>query len=175
MQMPELAAQKQQDKIDALTASVKEYGKAWISAFQAIGSGRNVWDEMAKAAKETLSLIAQEFAKYEIAQGVKSLAEGTWPPNPLALAAAGKHFAAAALFEVVAGASGGAKGGGGGGGSNSSGGDAAKLGAGASANTSPTKMEITFIQKTPDGREISRLRQAIQRQTDLAQPVRVTM
>jgi hypothetical protein len=36
-------------------------------------------------------------------------------------------------------------------------------------------MEITWIQKAPDGREIARTRQALQRAEDLAQPIRVTM
>ena len=50
-------------------------------------------------------------AVWETAQGIKCLAEGTWPPNPAAIAAAALHFEAAAEYAIVAG-SGGGKGGG---------------------------------------------------------------
>lgn len=51
-------------------------------------------------------------AAFEFAEGLADLAAGTWPPNPAALAAAGKHFVAAAAFRalgsVVSGGGGGA-------------------------------------------------------------------
>lgn len=58
-------------------------------------------------------------AEEQFASGLAALASGTWPPNPAAFVAAGKHFAAAAAFKAlgatVAGAFGGGGGGGGGG------------------------------------------------------------
>ncbi|HUE96518.1 MAG TPA: hypothetical protein VMN39_07645, partial [Longimicrobiaceae bacterium] len=54
-------------------------------------------------------------AEEQFASGLAALASGIWPPNPAALFAAGKHFAAAAAFKVLGGALGGALGGGGGG------------------------------------------------------------
>lgn len=55
-------------------------------------------------------------AEEQFAQGLAALASGIWPPNPAALAAAGKHFAAAAAFRALAGALGAPGVGGGGGG-----------------------------------------------------------
>jgi hypothetical protein len=42
-------------------------------------------------------------AVWETARGIASLAEGTWPPNPAAIAAAGLHFEAAAQYALLAG------------------------------------------------------------------------
>src|SRR5690606_30023226 len=53
-------------------------------------------------------------AEAEMAAGTAALAAGLWPPNPAALAAATKHFAAAALFRAIPGAIRGGFGGGGG-------------------------------------------------------------
>lgn len=52
-------------------------------------------------------------AEEQFASGLAALASGTWPPNPAALAAAGKHFAAAAAFRALGAALGGIGGGGG--------------------------------------------------------------
>jgi hypothetical protein len=99
--------------------AVSQYGQAWLAAFQAMGAGKNAFKEIEKAAVQTIANIAGKKAQSEAAEGVASLAAGTWPPNPAAIAAAGKHFAAAALFEVLAGAVGSVgSGGGGGGGGN---------------------------------------------------------
>lgn len=58
-------------------------------------------------------------AEEQFASGLAALASGTWPPNPAALSAAGKHFAAAAAFKAlgatVSGAISGGRGGVGGG------------------------------------------------------------
>lgn len=40
-------------------------------------------------------------AEEQFASGLAALASGTWPPNPAALSAAGKHFAAAAAFRTI--------------------------------------------------------------------------
>lgn len=44
-------------------------------------------------------------AIWEIAKGIACLAEGTWPPNPAAIIAAGLHFEAAAQYAILAGKS----------------------------------------------------------------------
>ncbi len=65
-------------------------------------------------------------AVWETARGIALLAEGSWPPNPAAIVAAGLHFEAAAQYAILAGSGGhhrgrGAAGGGGGGAQESSG------------------------------------------------------
>ena len=68
---------------------------------------------------------------WETAEGIKCLGEGTWPPNPAAIIAAGMHFEAAAQYAILAGkgssrrSSAGAGAGGAGGGGGASGGRAA--------------------------------------------------
>jgi hypothetical protein len=42
-------------------------------------------------------------AVWETARGIALLAEGTWPPNPAAIMAAGLHFEAAAQYALMAG------------------------------------------------------------------------
>ena len=42
-------------------------------------------------------------AVWETARGIALLAEGTWPPNPAAIIAAGLHFEAAAQYALLAG------------------------------------------------------------------------
>jgi hypothetical protein len=42
-------------------------------------------------------------AIWETARGIALLAEGTWPPNPAAIMAAGLHFEAAAQYALLAG------------------------------------------------------------------------
>jgi hypothetical protein len=44
-------------------------------------------------------------AVWESARGIALLAEGTWPPNPAAIMAAGLHFEAAAQYALLAGTS----------------------------------------------------------------------
>jgi len=45
-------------------------------------------------------------AVWETARGIALLAEGTWPPNPAAILAAGLHFEAAAQYALLAGTGG---------------------------------------------------------------------
>lgn len=89
---------------DGFAATEGVYGAA---AAAAAGVGRSI----------VAGLVAGR-AEEQVAQGVAKLAAGTWPPNPAAIAASTKHFAAAALFRaipgVVGGAISGAAGGGGG-------------------------------------------------------------
>ncbi len=61
-------------------------------------------------------------AVWETARGIALLAEGSWPPNPAAIMAAGLHFEAAAQYALLAGTGGHRRSaGGGGGGSRDSG------------------------------------------------------
>jgi hypothetical protein len=61
-------------------------------------------------------------AVWEVARGIGCLAEGTWPPNPAAIIAAGLHFESAAEYAILAGKSSARHGGGGGGGGSYRGG-----------------------------------------------------
>jgi len=54
-------------------------------------------------------------AVWETARGIALLAEGTWPPNPAAIIAAGLHFEAAAQYALLAGTGGHRRSAGGGG------------------------------------------------------------
>ena len=60
-------------------------------------------------------------AIWETARGIALLAEGTWPPNPAALIAAGMHFEAAAQYALLAGSGSHHRGAAGAGGSSRSG------------------------------------------------------
>lgn len=84
--------------------------------FEAIGSGKGVFESLSEAVKKSVSDTAKHEGQLEIGRGMAALATGTWPPNPVALAAAGKHFAAGAFLEALGGALGGGGGSGGGGG-----------------------------------------------------------
>ena len=59
-------------------------------------------------------------AVWETARGIALLAEGTWPPNPAAIMAAGLHFEAAAQYALIAGTGGHRRGASGGAGAGSS-------------------------------------------------------
>jgi hypothetical protein len=103
--------------------SIMDVGSAYEDMVSAIVSGQG--DLMKKGAAAALGFVRQvasALGDEQIAKGVADLAEGTWPPNPVAWAAAGKHFAAAALFKTLAGVSGGlgARAGGGSGGGGGS-------------------------------------------------------
>lgn len=138
---------------------------------------------MEKALLQPIESWLEATAIKEFVAGMAALA------NPFeGMFIAGPHFKAAAeasagavLVAAIGGIGGGSGGsagggGGGGGGSSSASNSATQLGAGGGgAAATPIPIEITFIQKTPDGREIARMRQALQRAQDLAQPIRVTM
>jgi len=63
------------------------------------------------ASKGLVGLIAGRRAQagveavWETARGIACIAEGTWPPNPAAIVAAGLHFEAAAQYALLAGSS----------------------------------------------------------------------
>lgn len=89
-----------------------------------VGFGKGIARSLIGGLKEYFNV---ERAK-EIAAGIGKLAAGTWPPNPAAIASAGKHFLSAAAWAAasgLAGAAAGAIGGSSGGGSFSGGGASA--------------------------------------------------
>ena len=106
---------QQKEKIEAAIKATQLYQDAWINVWTSIGAGTNVFKSFGKAAKQVIADVARSQAKEQMAKGVGKIAEGTWPPNPLALQSAAKHFAAVALFAALGGAAGGGQGYGGGG------------------------------------------------------------
>lgn len=70
-----------------------------------VGLVRNV-------ASQTLAALVKGKVEYHMAEGTGKLASGTWPPNPMAILSAMKHFAAAALFRAIPGIVAGGSGGG---------------------------------------------------------------
>lgn len=109
-------AETQKEQLQGIRDAAIQVSQDIMGAFQAIASGGNVFKSFADAGKKAIADIAGQFAKFEIAQGVKGLAEGTWPPTPEAIAAAELHFASAALFGAIGGLVSGVGGGGGSGG-----------------------------------------------------------
>jgi hypothetical protein len=117
----------------------------------------------------------------DTALGVSSLA------SPVTAGQAPGYFAAAqtaaegaALVGALAGlASIGGSGSSGRGGSSSSGGSSSAAQLGASSNGVPSnqmqRMEITVVYRAPDGKELQRTRQLLQRAVDLQQPLRVSL
>jgi hypothetical protein len=139
------SANQQAQAIAALKGDYKAMADAAIAAYRAMGEANaNYLKQLAdqhkaeqKAAEESLNaeiagvgelaegaarLIGSKRAYYgvkaaeEVAAGIECIAEGTWPPNPLALIAAGVHFESAAEWAKIAGTSArqGSSGGGGG-------------------------------------------------------------
>lgn len=103
-----------------------------------------------------------------------------WPLIPAALAGAGKSLAAAAVVSRLGGV------GGSGDSAGGSGGNTSTTGFGRGATTTdtmvrgsgsdrPVRIEMIVVQKAPDGRELTRQRQMIQRLDDRNQPLRVTL
>jgi hypothetical protein len=128
--------QSDRERIEAELAKLQEsaenvaggMSEAFAGFFEASRSGfedqGGVFAAAADAARGAGAAIVSELvrgrAEAEYAQGVAALAAGTWPPNPAAFAAAGKHFLAASLFQAIPGVIRGAARGGGGGGGGSS-------------------------------------------------------
>jgi hypothetical protein len=81
----------------------------------------------------------------EVAAGIETLAEGTWPPNPLAITAAALHFESAAQWAIVAGTSASRRGGGGGGTAAREGGSPGPLAAGATGRQVPMQPGVMPI------------------------------
>lgn len=108
---------------EEMTSALEGFFVSAATGFQAQGG---MWAAAGEAAREAGAAIVSGLvagrAEEQIAQGTAALAAGIWPPNPAALLAAGKHFAAAALFKAIPGVIRGGFGGGGGAGGASGGG-----------------------------------------------------
>ena len=119
------AWQAQQEVLKARAMQTAEgMTSAFETFFAASATGfagsEGVWASAGQAAREAGAAIVEGLVagrvEEQMAQGVAALASGIWPPNPAAILAAGKHFAAAALFRAIPGALRGSGGTGGGGG-----------------------------------------------------------
>jgi hypothetical protein len=85
-----------------MTRAFQPFWEGLLLGFQ---GAETVMDGFRQAAQgvgaAVVSALTEGYAEYHMAQGAGKLAEGTWPPNPAALAAAAKHFAAAAAFRAI--------------------------------------------------------------------------
>lgn len=111
------------DTADAMTSAFTTFFEASATGWDGMGG---IWAAAVGAAREAgasiVGVLVAGRAEEQVAAGTAALASGTWPPNPAAIAAAFKHFAAAALYRAIPGVirggfGGGGRGGGGGGGS----------------------------------------------------------
>jgi hypothetical protein len=99
------------DKIEAAAVRARtawdEFSDGVKQGFDEAGEAANGFAAgMAAGIINGIKAAAQFKAGEQIAEGTAKLAAGIWPPNPAALLAAGKHFAAAALFSALGGAAG---------------------------------------------------------------------
>jgi len=109
---------------DTATPVAEEMTQAFETFFTSTAEGfeaqGGIFASAAEAARGAgaaiVSGLIQGRAEEQMAAGTAALASGTWPPNPAAIAAAFKHFAAAALYRaipaVIRGGGGGRSGGG---------------------------------------------------------------
>jgi hypothetical protein len=94
-------------EISAATTQTEQHTSAVRRAALALRSQAAVGIEM--VGKGLAGIVAGRKAQagmeavWETARGIALLAEGTWPPNPAAIAAAGLHFEAAAQYALLAG------------------------------------------------------------------------
>jgi hypothetical protein len=125
-EMREAAEEEMAMFMDNVTMYAENITDVWTASFEAIGSGANVFQALRQAVGGTAKTVLTELTKgkvaYHMAEGIGKLASGIWPPNPLSLLSAGKHFLAAAAFKAIPGIAGGAI---------SGGGSAGSMGAGA--------------------------------------------
>ncbi len=116
----ELLQRRAGETAAGMTSAFDAFFAASASGF---ASSQDVWAAAGQAARDAGASIVEGLVagrvEEQMAQGLAALASGIWPPNPAALLAAGKHFAAAALFRAIPGA---IRGGGGGGSSGGFGG-----------------------------------------------------
>ena len=96
-------------EIATTTAQTDQHANAVQRAALALRSQTAAGAEMVTAG--LTGLVASRKAQagieavWETARGIALLAEGTWPPNPAAIMAAGLHFEAAAEYALLAGTS----------------------------------------------------------------------
>src|SRR5271157_4224428 len=94
-------------EITTTTAQTDQHANAVERSTAALRSQTAVGAEL--VGKGLAGLVAGRKAQagaeaiWETARGVALLAEGTWPPNPAAIMAAGLHFEAAAQYALLAG------------------------------------------------------------------------
>jgi hypothetical protein len=94
-------------ELTTATAQTEQHTNAVQRASLALQSQTAAGMEL--ASKGLVGLIAGRKAQagmeavWETARGIALLAEGTWPPNPAAIIAAGLHFEAAAQYALLAG------------------------------------------------------------------------
>lgn len=105
-----------------------EISGALQTAFEGMAQGFTAQEDVFATAVEAaraagagiVGALVHGRAEEQMAAGTAALASGTWPPNPAAIAAAFKHFAAAAIYRsipgIIRGGFGGGRGGGGAGG-----------------------------------------------------------
>lgn len=111
--MKELAA----ETAESMTGSFSNFFDAMTNGFDVTAAGMELLSDVAEGtAQAMIGELVKGKAEYHTAEGIGKLAQGTWPPNPAALASAGYHFAAAAAFKALPGIVGGIAGGAGGGG-----------------------------------------------------------
>ena len=146
---------RREERLDSLAAKAAITAEGMTSAFQTFFEASatgfkdagGVWDAASDAARGAGASIIEAFtagrAQTETALGVAALASGIWPPNPAAIAAGLKHFAAAALFRAIPGA---VRGGGGAGGGGAGGGlPQGAVGLSAPGSTQPPAMEVNIF------------------------------
>ncbi len=99
------------------SAQILETYTALVTGMRSTLDRANPFGEMIDQAKTTADFMRNGFrgvgesivsqliagrAQEQFAAGLAALAAGTWPPNPVAIAAAGRHFVAAAAFRALA-------------------------------------------------------------------------
>ena len=96
-------------EISAVTAETEQHSNAAQRAARALQAQTTAGVEL--MGRGLAGIIAGRKAQagveavWETARGIALLAEGTWPPNPAAIVAAGLHFEAAAQYALLAGTS----------------------------------------------------------------------
>jgi len=94
----------------AATAQTEQHAEALGRSTLALRTHTAAGEEL--VSKGLAGLVAGRKAQagveaiWETARGIALLAEGTWPPNPAAIMAAGLHFEAAAQYALLAGTGG---------------------------------------------------------------------
>ena len=153
------------DDLDRKTQAVAEgMTSAFQGFFQANATGfagqEDIWGAAAEAARGAGASIVEALVagrvEEQMAAGTAALASGIWPPNPAALLAASKHFAAAALFRAIPGT---IRGGGPGGGAGGAGIPRGALGSSAPGVEQPLGPEINIFldQLSPSDPDFQRV------------------
>lgn len=93
--------------------TLPQLGVAFSMAFiDAVAGASNFAEATIGAVRKAIAGTARLLGQEQFAKAAAKFAEGTWPPNPAAIASAIKHIAAGAAFNALAGVAGGGSGGG---------------------------------------------------------------